>query len=484
MMEAAGMTGVARSVSIRPLAKESAHTAGDALPIASVLTGLVLVCCTLQSGWILSTYISTATIVAYMLGLLVWRPQFYPKYLQFVFTVVTDIVGCLSCELVPAYLPELGVDSEFWGSVPLLILGRWFFVVAILVWDDCYGVEKTLGNIEKPRASYQVRPSREIVLSLSALYFLFVVVCFARVAAHPSFALGMDRFQYGDEYLPGIWSRLSGWLGYFIAIPLIAMRMGQVGLSLTSIVIYCLFLLWTGNKFGAFFTLVCIVLYAYYDKLFLLGRRRLMRFSVSLAVIMALLVTMTAGIEVITHGFDPVQYLARRTAQQGQLWWKIYGTYGPGEGLSELESEVDEQMQGLIEDKTKIGNNVGSRYGIYNIMYLSTDDARVDAKLESGSRYTEAGYPTAYYYFGAPGVVLFSVLGGILVAILTNAQIAAFIGGRMPTAVVVNKLMSSAATLLSMAIFYNLFTPGCWLSYFLLIFFWYIRRRDYRFEWL
>jgi len=214
MMEAAGMTGVIRSDSIRPLAKESAHKAGDALPIASVLTGLVLVCCTLQSGWILSTYISTAAIVAYMLGLLVWRPQFYPKYLQFVFTVVTDIVGCLSCELVPAYLPELGVDSEFWGSAPLLILGRWFFVVAILVWDDCYGVEKTLGNIEKPCASYQVRPSREIVLSLSALYFLFVVVCFARVAAHPSFALGMDRFQYGDEYLPGIWSRLSGWLGY------------------------------------------------------------------------------------------------------------------------------------------------------------------------------------------------------------------------------------------------------------------------------
>lgn len=484
MMEAAGMTGVIRSDSIRPLAKESAHKAGDALPIASVLTGLVLVCCTLQSGWILSTYISTAAIVAYMLGLLVWRPQFYPKYLQFVFTVVTDIVGCLSCELVPAYLPELGVDSKFFGSAPLLILGRWLFVVAILVWDECFGVEKAFEHNEKPRASYRSRPSKEIVFVLNAFYFLFAVISFARVVTHPSFALGMDRFQYGDEYLPGIWARLSGWLGYFIAIPLIAMRMGQVGLSLASIVIYCLFLLWTGNKFGAFFTLVCIVLYAYYDKIFLLGRRRLMRLSVSLAAIMAVLVAMTAGIEVATHGFDPVQYLARRTAQQGQLWWKISGTYEPGEGLPELGSEIDEQLQGLIEDKTKIGNNVGSRYGIYNIMYLSTDDARVDAKLESGSRYTEAGYPTAYYYLGAPGVVLFSVFGGILVSILTNAQIAAFVEDRMPTAVVVNKLMSSAATLLSMAIFYNLFTPGCWLSYFLLIVFWYVRRRDYRLAWL
>lgn len=484
MTEATGVMGVARSVPTRPLDRESAHIAGDALPAASVLIGLVLICCTLQSSWIPSTYISTAAIVVYMLGLLVWRPQFYPKYLQFVFTVVTDIVGCLSCELVPAYLPELGVDSKFFGSAPLLILGRWLFMVAILVWDECFGVEKAFEHNEKPRASYRSRPSKEIVFVLNAFYFLFAVISFARVATHPSFALGMDRFQYGDEYLPGIWARLSGWLGYFIAIPLIAIRMGQVKLSLTSIAIYLLFLLWTGNKFGAFFILVCIVLYAFYDKIYFFGRRRLMRLSVFLAVIMALLVAMTAGVEVVTHGFDPIQYLARRTAQQGQLWWKIHGTYGPGEGLPELGSEIDEQVQGLIEDKTKIGNNIGSRYGIYKIMYLSTDDARVDAKLESGSRYTEAGYPTAYYYFGTPGVVLFSVFGGILVAILTNAQIAAYIGERMPTAVVINKLMSSAATLLSMAIFYNLFTPGCWLSYFLLIIFWYLRHKDYRFGWL
>ena len=450
-----------------------------------MLTFLALVGCALRSDLRFCTYVSTVSMAAYMVAVLVWRPHFYPKYFQFVFGVITDIVGCLSCELVPAYLPELGVYSQFYGSAPLLTLGRWFFVVAILVWDECFGVEHAIEQAKDPSAHiYERRQSSIIVFCFNFGYCIFALLCFARVASRPAFLLGIDRFRYSDLYLSGPWTKLGGWLGHCVAIPLIAMRMGQAGLSAAGILLYVLYLLWIGNKFGAFFSLVCIAIYAFYDKIFLLGRETLVRLAISLAAVLALLVGMTTGIEVVTHGFDPARYLATRTAQQGQLWWKIYGTYGAGEGLPELEREIDEQEEGLLELKTEIGANVGSRYGIYNIMYLSTDAARVDNKLGAGSRYTQAGFPTAYYYLGVPGVLLFAVFGGFLVAILTNASIGAYISGRIPSAFILNKLMGSAATLLSMAIFYNLFTPGCWLSYFLLIFFWYIRRKDSRFTWL
>lgn len=453
--------------------------------VITAACGIGMVLCVAGSKFLASTYAATLLMCVFLLAVLWWSPQFYPKYLQFIFAVVTDIVGCLSCELVPADLVELGVASQFYGSAPLLIFGRWIFVVAILAFDRRFGVEKVLCSENNVNAVSQPSAlAQSMTWLLNFAFFIVVTMCFARVITKPAFLLGVDRFKYGSQYLTGFWSSATRWLGYLVVIPLIAIRMKQIPLSVANIGIYCMYMLWTGNKFGAFFSLLCMVMYAFYDKLYALGRQGLSKLLAVLVFIMALLVAGTVSIEVVTHGFDPVQYLAGRTAQQGQLWWKVYGTYEPASGFVELETETREQIEGLLQDKTDTSQNIGSQYGIYKIMYLSTDTGTVGIKLASGSRYTEAGFPAAYYYCGAVGVVLFAALSAAVAFLFTDAMIRLFVSLRAPTAIIVNKVMSAAATMLSMSIYYLMFTPGCILSYLLLVAIWYFRRRDDTLNWL
>ena len=80
--------------------------------------------------------------------------------------------------------------------------------------------------------------------------------------------------------------------------------------------------------------------------------------------------------------------------------------------------EFKNEITALFEQKEGAANNVGSRNGIYGIMYATAPQSIIDGKLTTGSQYTEGGYAAAYYYFGPLGAICFSVLMRLLRCIL------------------------------------------------------------------
>lgn len=446
----------------------------------SVICGIGFVLCSLLAQLPSASFVSTALLLLYLVAVLFCRPTFFIKYLQVVFAVVSDVVGCLSCEFSAGYLPELEVSGGFYGSAPLLIASRWCFIVVILIYDSLFGVEKDGAMLASRTGDKAQGQGRGVLLFFNITFAAVATLVFLRILPSPSFSLGLDKFQYARKYIYGIWATIDGRLGLFALIPLLGIRAGQYTISLVGLGSYTAYLFWTGNKFGAFFSIACLILFVFYDKLCGIGKARLVRIGAVLAIGILGLVAMTVSIMVVSKGIDPTEYLSDRTAQQGQLWWKVYGSYEPAHGLGELENEVDS----LVKGNPDVASNVGSKYGIYRIMYLSARASLIDWKLGTGSRYTEAGFPAAYYYLGVPGVVLFALLGGILTACVTNALIRALCRGGILSSLLLYKLVNTVAMVISMFTFFQLFSRGCLVSYFLLFILARLQKGTHEYDWI
>jgi len=431
------------------------------------------------SRFVEASWLSLVVSVAFFVGVLFLEPSFYIGFLAVAFAVAANIAGCAMCELMPQYLPELVCDSYFVGSLPLLAFSR-IFMMALLVVYETHGLksEREMGD-----DSPQVRSRRDgdrILLVINALIALISLSLFMKVVRYPSFVLGWDRFRYAKEgIISGVWSKAVSWMGFFIIIPLASLsRRGPIrAFSVVAIASYLLYYFWTGSKFGAFFGVVCLVLMASYSFLASRANRRPMLLASALLASMVLLVGFSVFAKGLISGSDPLESLVQRGSQQGQLWWATYAVVDGTSHPQEFQAELD-----ALDADASISENVGANYGIYKIMYLTAPKTTIDNKLSSGSRYTEGGYPAAYYYFGAWGVIGFSVVMALLMGTIDGFLIKCVRRGWWIEAVLLVRIHGFAYGALSMFTFQNFFTRTSILTY--VLFFglalvrWMLKKKD------
>ena len=185
----------------------------------------------------------------------------------------------------------------------------------------------------------------QVILACAILLFLQVVL-------KPSFLLGLNSFDYARSYgVAGLWQTVANVLSYAIVIPAMAIRQGDKKLGTAAVGVYVLYLLWTGNKFGNFLNVICILLLVFYDRIVARGTQFLRKAAVLCLVCILALVGFSLVAFSFTSAKDPADYLFSRTAQQGQLWWKTYDWYGDSSHLEDLEYEwnaLAERREGAI----------------------------------------------------------------------------------------------------------------------------------------
>ncbi|MBQ9069369.1 MAG: hypothetical protein IJ131_10015, partial [Eggerthellaceae bacterium] len=211
-----------------------------------------------------ASVVALAVFVGYILFSFFRQPAFFLKYLPFIFAVVANIVGCAFCEFGSFELDELSAETHFVGSLPLLIMARWLFIALLFVADNRFGTQtRTQPNHNTEGTQFKER----LVLTCEILAFALVALSFLHVIAHPSFAEGINRFKYDSLYITGLWKRIDAIQAYLMVFPAIAIRHNRRrALGITTIVLFCLYLFWTGEKFGSFFTVACTIGYVFYDK--------------------------------------------------------------------------------------------------------------------------------------------------------------------------------------------------------------------------
>ena len=412
---------------------------------AMVFLGL-LACC-IASEMPLSGFVSAGFFLVYLIRVAVLTPHFIAKYLPLYFGAVANIGGCFVCEYADIYLSELQVASGFTGSLPLLALAHWTFFWVLGVYDRKFGVEDELAD--------EPLQARGFVNAATTCVLLCLLAIFVFVAPNPSFLVGADRFAYAN-LMPAFLRKPWDWMSFLMLFPIMSIKESRSKRGLLAVALYVLCAVWTGAKFGAFFSLICLAVIACYDKLLKLGRSRLTKIILAVFAAIATLVIGAAFLNgfVSTSGQTSSQFLEQRLAQQGQLWW---ATYERAAGVPHYD-QVSVEIEGALAP-TGISDNVGSQYGIYGIMYLNAPASVVDAKLVSGSRYTESGFATWYYCLGIVGPLLLAVLMGFVLAFAYNSLVRAVFTGRPIEAALISKIAQVLRTVYSMGTLASLVMP-------------------------
>lgn len=436
------------SVSSRLLSKK--------LQVVIVLSfGVALVCCSALSDYEVSSILSIIVFSGYLLYIAFTKPKHILKYLAFFFAVIANILGCAICEFSDVFLSEIVTYSGYVGSLPLLVFGRWLFLVVLLWFDSKWDIQYDQLSLKTSITGLKWLN----VITIGVL--LICLVCFARVLGNPAFSLDADRFLYSMNYLEGVWGAITNSLVYLAIFPALSIMKGNKKLGVVTTVILLLYLFWIGNKFGSFFSLLCIFIMVFYEKLHNASERAVRRVLLSVLVMFFCLVAVATTIYGFSGEKDDFEYLFSRTSQQGQLWWKTYAFYKNDHHPETFIHEID----AAINSAESISSNVGSQHAVYKIMYLTTPSNIVDNKLLSGSRYTEAGYACAYYYFGVPGVIVFSVLGALLVVAIVRALLLALYRGLLIDAVIITRFFFLARGMLTMFVVNGFFDTVSILCY-------------------
>ena len=108
---------------------------------------------------------------------------------------------------------------------------------------------------------------------------------------------------------------------------------------------------------------------------------------------------------------------------------------------------------------------VGARFGVYNIMYLCAPKQKVDAFILYGSRYTEAGYASAFYYCGILGCIIFAILFAKIIVTVTNSIIKQTKTNNLVGMILMVRMYFVTCTALSMFLFGDYFTGTSFLTY-------------------
>lgn len=414
------------------------------------------ICCLLSEIEI-SSYISIALLVYLGFSIYRIRPVFYVKYLAFVFPAIAAIIGVSVIESSHTYLKELRDTSGFAGSLPLIVLSYSILLLVMFLYDLRHDKNSNLLKNNKIQDYHEEYPRYMILLTYLTL--AIYAVFWARVITRPAFLLGLNRFAYSRTSslnMSGIWGILNGQLPLLLFFPLMSILKGYKKVGIAAILVYCLYSLWVGNKFGSFFTVLCVFLIIIYPRLSQASIKRVQKYAriaiIALAIIIILSMVIQSHLDV-----DSSDYLLFRTSGQGQLWWAVYKKT---DGLMHAE-EIGDEIKGLFSGKNSIASNVGSNYGIYKMMYYCAPASVVNGKLAGGSRYTEAGFAAAYYYMGFTGCVLFATIMALLVSSILTELIKMIRAGRYFRALLLLRLFLISRTSLSMFLFNSFFD---WIS--------------------
>lgn len=373
--------------------------------LMNITFGTIFLLCTMLSFLKIFSFISFIAFAIYIIYIAFNCQEFIIKYLAFLFIAGMAIIGTAIVELgTSIYLKELQCYSAYAGSLPLLILTYWLFICTLYIIDYKYSfsVKELNFNNSKQFCKY--------INLLSLVVLILFALLFSNVISHPALFLGMDRFIYASKYgVSGIWRIITNEAPLLIIFPILSIVYGNKLIGISTILLYILYFLWTGNKFGPFFTLLCIFLLVYYKDILRKGKKYIKKIIFISGIGFAFLLIYTVFFATSTSPYESVSYIMQRAAQQGQLWWRTYGqcdSIHPGGFLDEIKS--------IGNGKEAINDNIGSSNGIYRIMYYCAPKSLVDYKLSTGSLYTEAGFASMYYYFGIPGVIFFAVFCGII----------------------------------------------------------------------
>lgn len=425
---------------------------------------VVLFCC-LFSSYKVSSIIALLLFLLYVVAVALEKPRIVFKYLYFYFMMVANVLGCFLCEFGDFFVIELSSNAHYVGALPVLVLSQLTFFTFIFEFElkNEKKVNKLLPQFKKE--SYL---NEKTLFTLNIFVFVLYMALFVHILPYSALRLNVDRMTFANlGFNSGIWGSLSKWAQFFIPIPIACIAYTKKKkyrvFGVITLIIYCLYYLWIGNKFGSFFSLFCVFCMLMFSK-YEIKEKYLKRILVIVICFMVVLIFGAAFIftKFQTQGINVSSYIQNRLAQQGQLFWRTIDVSGGKLHFSEFGNEV----RGTFARTNNAEDMIDAKYGVYNIMYLCAPKWKVDNFIRYGSRYTEAGYASAFYYFGLFGCMIFAIIIAYVVVKVTNLIVNSTKNSNLVGMILTIRMFYIICTVWQLFLFSDLFTGTSIITYF------------------
>ena len=396
-----------------------------------------------------SPILSLAIFISFILYIVTLRSEFVIRYVYVFFIVCTNVIGVYVCESGSVYLDELGLYSSYVGSLSLNVLTQMVFLLTLLFLDErsVKDNDNVHINVKHTNKWADLAITGCLILSLISL---------ALSATHPFFSAGVDRFLYrelGPAQATAV--RLNTLIKNLIPVALIAYKNGYRYRAIGFGVTYCISAFLTGEKFGLFMLVLSVTMLAIIPYIKSFSKKTIRKyFVIAISVLMALVAVVLIHNHVVYSYTldDNIMYLERRLAQQGQLWWRTYQLQGENDPhLDEFKGETEVWFN-------REANPYDGTYGIYKIMKMDVADPNLFIrKLDNGSSYTYSTHASIFYYFGIPGLFIFSITSATVYSFLVRLIVESIASNQILGSIVLMRFLVLAHGILTQSNFFELF---------------------------
>lgn len=359
-----------------------------------------------------NNYLIMFGIILYYINLYLFNKRFILRFFYILFYITTNIFGVFIIENFQIYLNELGYYSYPANSLLTIIIAHIFFIETLKYYSIKNNVSKKIhesDNIIYILSNKITIKQLTLIKILLIGAFILNVILFLQVIDKPFFKLKVDRFLYEELYLNPLSDLLTNLYLYIapvISIYYFKTKDKKVFILISSIFIY---LFWIGHKFSyyldlSYMLLLPVIVSIPYKKLKgIFGK-------LIVTIVCLLMLVFFQSFVIWNRGLgESFEYVSMRLAQQGQMWWAVYGNEKTKENnLDELTDEIRTYFNNNITEEEKLNS------GIYKMMKMVTSVDIFNQKVNvKKSRYAYSTQATIYYYFKFIGLLIFSIVSGI-----------------------------------------------------------------------
>jgi len=372
--------------------------------------------------------------------------KFFLTYFYLIIYLFTNVFGIFLIESRNMFLPEMfQVSSNVHSLIPMVAIHILFIQIMLIVF------EKKSTTETYDRGSNDFLFNKKIMTLLIMFQFLILFVAFFRIIRYPAVFIGMDRFIYAKQYLPGIWSRISTFATVFLPLDLMYYMKFKKKFGLFVILFYLIYLFWIGTKFGMYLISIYWLVIPLVKKL---NKKMVKKVTISFFVLIFLLlgiVTLQGKLIYNRVGDQNTDYLVNRIAQQGQMWWATYKDY---KGQMHID-ETGDETRTFFNSKLPDDKN----YGIYKLMMHEIPSSTFYNKVYiGGARYAFSTDASVYYYFNFIGLIIWTIVMGIFYSWIVKRYIDSFLNFRIISCLCFTKMFLSMNSILLQSDFNKLFS--------------------------
>lgn len=387
-----------------------------------------LFCFVLQSVGIKITWICFAIFLIQSISIVRYR-VFFLKYIWFIVMMTWLVFAVALLEGSPVWLNELQKTTYDNGSLlPLAAtVGLLFYFLLFL--ETIRKPTKRLNGAVRVGKEYSYFQKTLIqVASVAAL--AIALLAFFAVVGTPAWISSRDRFDYAANVMPEILRSYQSYLVLLIPLAAPSLKTGSKKLFFSVVVVYSLYLIWTGEKFTSlFFLLYVLVLIVLVSKpedelknLLKKYTKKIVVVFIALALVFFALV-FTQYIRQFGDVNSALSTLEQRIAAQGEVWWGIYDQV-EDPFSDERMSEIDDEIEAVFAGNDIVdGRDKG---GMWKLMRIIMPESYYSNYLANSTRLTSSTPATLYYYFGLLGLTIGMVMLCALYWVVINAAVNAF----------------------------------------------------------